>query len=368
MVHKNNSDAWSSAVLARCQNPFMFTAITTERLVLRPVRLEDASSVATRRSDPDTAQYQSWTVPYPLERADALVAAVVAMDGPRSEEWYMIAIADPDTGEMLGDLALYLKWEGRTAEIGYTLNPDSRGMGHATEAVAGLLDYLFETLEVTRVEASLHPENVASARVLERTGFLYEGLTRSDYWVGDEVGDTAHYAMLRTDLERWRSRPRDTPGDVRLIEIGVHNEGDVRRLATHKTQEAYVAPMLPSFADALFPGVVDGAPVVPWVRAVAADGEVAGFVMLALTTEHHPEPFLWRLLIDRFQQHRGIGRRVLDLIVEHCREWGDTTLLTSWGTGPGSPEPFYVAYGFEPTGDILDGEVEGRFRFGSAQL
>lgn len=342
----------------------MFTPITTERLVLRPVRLEDAASLAARRSDPATAQYQSWTVPYSLEKADALVAAAVAMDGPESDEWYMVAIADPNTDEMLGDLALHLTWEGGTAEIGYTLNPNSRGMGYASEAVDGILDYLFEVLSVTRVEASLHPDNIASARVLERTGFGYEGLTRSDYWVDDEVGDSAHYVLFRSDLERWRSRPRGFPEEVRLVEVGAQSNKDLRRLETHKTQEAYVAPMASSFADALFPEVVDGAPVVPWMRAVEADGDLAGFVMLALTTEHHPEPYLWRLLIDRLQQRRGIGLRVLDLVVAQCREWGDTTLLTSWGTGPGSPEPFYLAYGFEETGEVLGGEVEGRLRFG----
>jgi len=338
----------------------VFIPIATQRLVLRPVRREDAASVATRRSDPATATYQSWEVPYPLPAAEALIAEVMEMGGPESDEWYMIAIADPGSNEMLGDLALHLTWQGRTAELGYTLDPQARGKGYAAEAVDGLLDYLFDTLGVTRVEADLHPDNISSARVLERTGFRYEGLTRSDYWVGNEVSDSSHYAMLRTDLEAWRSRPRMVPEHVRLVEVGAHNERDVYRLKTHKTQEAFVAPMEASFADALFPEVVDGAPVVPWMRAVDADGVLVGFVMVALATEHHPEPYLWRLLIDRLHQRRGIGRRVLDLLVDQVREWGDDALLTSWTTGPGSPGPFYVAYGFEPTGRMIDGETEGR--------
>jgi diamine N-acetyltransferase len=39
---------------------------------------------------------------------------------------------------------------------------------------------------------------------------------------------------------------------------------------------------------------------------------------------------------------------------------GDETLLTSWEPGRGSPEPFYLSRGFEPTGRIVDGEIEGR--------
>jgi RimJ/RimL family protein N-acetyltransferase len=223
-----------------------------------------------------------------------------------------------------------------------------------------LVEYLFEGLGVTRVFGMLHPENVASAMVLERTGLLFEGHTRSSYWVGDEVSDDWIYGMTRADWETWRDRPRDPPETVSLIEVTTENEGKVSKLVTHKTQEAFVAPMCWSFADALFPEVVDGAPVVPWMRAVIADEEIAGFVMLALRTDHHPEPYLWRLLIDRRHQRRGIGGRALDLVSEECRGMGDSTLLTSWVEGKGSPRPFYLRHGFEPTGKIVDEETEAR--------
>ena len=64
----------------------------------------------------------------------------------------------------------------------------------------------------------------------------------------------------------------------------------------------------------MFPESIDGAPVVPWMRAIEADGELVGFVMLAITTEAHPEPYLWRFLIDRMHQRRGIGSAALDLV------------------------------------------------------
>ena len=85
--------------------------------------------------------------------------------------------------------------------------------------------------------------------------------------------------------------------------------------------------------------------------------------MLANTSDAHPEPYLWRLLVDRLHQRRGIGRRVLDLVVEQCREWGANTLMTSWNPERGTPEPFYLAYGFEPTGNVVDDEIEARLTF-----
>ncbi len=138
------------------------------------------------------------------------------------------------------------------------------------------------------------------------------------------------------------------------------NKAVVLALRTHHSQQAFVAPMLQSFADALLPDIVDGAPVVPWMRAIEADGETVGFVMLALTTPHQPEPYLWRLLIDRMHQRRGIASRALGLVADECRTMGDSTLLVSWAEGKGSPRPFYLAHGFVPTGRVVDGETEAR--------
>jgi RimJ/RimL family protein N-acetyltransferase len=340
----------------------VFTPIRTERLLIRPFRPDDIAAFAAWHNDPDVARYQDWETPYSMERAEKTVSGVIEMDGPRDKDWWMAVIADPDTDEALGDLGVRLSWEGRAAEVGYTLAKANWGKGYAVEALAALVEYLFEHLGVTRQYGMLHPDNPASAMVLERTGFLFEGHTRLSFWLGDEVSDDWIYGLTRPDWETWRNRKRLQPDNVGLIDITTENERVVSKLSTHRTQEEFVAPMLASFTDALFPEVVDGAPVIPWMRAIVADDEIVGFVMLALRSEHHPEPFLWRLLVDRLHQRRGIGCRVLDLIGEECLNRGDRTLLTSWAEGKGSPRPFYLRNGFEPTGRIVDEETEARKR------
>jgi RimJ/RimL family protein N-acetyltransferase len=342
-------------------NGGVFTPIRTDRLLIRSFSSDDAASLVRRRHDPAVAKHQIWTLPYTTEQAEQLVADVVALSGPTKDQWWMAAVCDSETEEVLGDLAVNLDAAGRTAEVGYTFDSAHWGRGYAVEAVERLVAHLFEELGITRVTGVLHPDNAASAMVLERTGFLFEGHTRSSTWVGDECSDDWIYGLTRPDWERWRDRPQTPPEDVRLEEITPDNAGTVEKLTTHKTQEALVATVLQSYGDALFPEVVDGAPVQPWLRAVVADGEYVGFVMLALVTPHHPEPYLWRLLIDRLHQRRGIGQRVLDLVAAECRAQGSTTLLTSWEPGSGSPEPFYLAHGFVKTGEIVDGEVEARW-------
>lgn len=340
--------------------------LQTDRLLLRRVRADDAEPLAARRSDPEVAEYQNWVPPYPIDKATEMVAEMAAMDGPVNDEWWMLTVADRDDTVVFGDVVVHLTWEGRTAEIGYTFAREAWGRGYAAEATTALVEYLFETVGVTRVEGMLHPDNVASAMVLERVGMRFEGHTRSSFWVGGENSDDWIYGMTRPDWEAWRDRPRTRPTEVRLVEITPDTQRTVRRLATHKSQERFVSPVLNSFADAMFPETIDGAPVVPWMRAIEADGEPVGFVMLAVTTEVHTEPYLWRLLVDRMHQRRGIGGAVLELVIEQCRQWGDSTLLVSWEPGRGGPEPMYVARGFEPTGVIVDGEIEARLTLGPA--
>ena len=337
----------------------MFQPLTTARLVIRQAKPGDGDALHRRRNDPEVAAHQHWALPFPLERARAIVEGAAAMKGPAEDDWWMATVTLPN-GEILGDLAVRIEWQGRVAVLGYTFGSEHWGQGYATEAAGAMVDWLFEDFGVSRVSAMTHPDNVPSAMVLERLGFRYEGWTRLSYWLGEDGSDDWLFGMVRDDWETWRTRPLERPQAVELVEVTAENASSVYRLETNKTQERFVATMAHSFADALIPMMWNGAPLVPWMRAVEADQEIAAFVMLALSNEFHPEPLLWRLLVDRMHQRRGIGKRVLDLVADECRAMGDKTLLTSWEEGRGSPREFYLSYGFEPTGEILEGETVGR--------
>lgn len=336
-----------------------FTPIRTERLLLRPPRAADAVHLAARRSDPEVAEYQNWVAPYPLEHAEAMIAELMELDGPTDDAWWMVSLADPSDVEVFGDLVVHLTQQGRTAEIGYTLARDAWGKGYAVEATTVLVEYLFETMDVTRIEAMLHPDNPASAMVLERVGLLFEGHTRSSFWLGDENSDDWIYGMIRSDWESWCERPRHRPDRVDLVEVTRENLHDVLVLATHRSQQRFVEPIAHSLADALIPPASHGETVVPWYRAIRADGDLVGFVMVARSPSGDHRPHLWRLLVDRSHQRRGIGGAVIDLVSDRCRAWGAEELLVSWSPGKGSPEPMFLAAGFVPTGGG-DGKIEAR--------
>lgn len=339
-----------------------FDHITTDRLTIRAMTPDDADSMWQRRNDPEAARFQSWMLPFPRERVEAMCAAFAAAAGPEPDEWWMATVADRASGAPVGDVAVHLTFDGRSAEIGATFARSHWGGGYATEAAGALADWLIDHCGVHRVHADTHPENLGAVTVLERIGMRFEGHTRASYWVGDEVSDDWLFGMTADERRTWRTRPSDPPDDVKLVELAPDLLDDVLALQTHKSQERLASAVTRSLADALVPPPENGVPVTPWPRVVLADGQVVGFVMLCEMTEHHPQPYLWRLMIDRRHQRRGIGSAVVELVVEQVKTWGADSLEVGWVPGPGSPAPLYLQHGFEPTGRVIDGEIEASLK------
>jgi RimJ/RimL family protein N-acetyltransferase len=182
-----------------------FLPIATHRLVLRPFRGDDAEVLAAYRSDPDVARYQSWAAPYGVDAARNLIAAQSQLDGPTRGQWIQIAIERD--GQLVGDVAVELSADGLAATIGYTVAPAHQGRGLATEAVGAIVARLFDELAVQRVQASLDPRNDASARVVERLGFVHEGTTVASVLHDGDWTDDARYALT---AEEHRARRPDT--------------------------------------------------------------------------------------------------------------------------------------------------------------
>ncbi len=137
---------------------------------------------------------------------------------------------------------------------------------------------------------------------------------------------------------------------ISLREVTRENLGEILRLKVAEAQNKFVAPNSVSIAQAHF------YPDEAWFRAIYADETPVGFLML----EDEPAKasyFLWRLMVDDKYQGMGFGRRAIELLVEHVKTRPNATkLLTSCVPGKGSPFGFYKNLGFEPTGEIEDGE------------
>jgi diamine N-acetyltransferase len=142
---------------------------------------------------------------------------------------------------------------------------------------------------------------------------------------------------------------------VTLVEITAETVRAVCDLAVADDQRCFVATNAQSMSEAHF------APEA-WFRAIHADDELVGFVMLydeTLREEVPAEPtaFIWRFMIDVRFQRRGFGREALSALAEHVRSRGYAKLELSYVPGPGDPEPFYLGAGFVHTGREVDDEL-----------
>jgi RimJ/RimL family protein N-acetyltransferase len=90
--------------------------------------------------------------------------------------------------------------------IGIDLAPEGRGQGLGSEAQRLLANWLFETTDANRVEASTDVENVAEARALEKAGFTREGIVRGAQFRTSAYHDLLLFGRLRSDPGRG-SRP-----------------------------------------------------------------------------------------------------------------------------------------------------------------
>lgn len=335
--------------------------LRTDRLLLRPLRESDIDVILAYRNDPEVSALQDWELPVTRERVEKHVAAQSAWSDIIPGEPRQIGVERD--GELIGDVSIGVDEHGGIADIGYTFTTAHQGKGYALEAVSAVVDDVIDRLGVHRVTAELSTDNGASIRLLERLGMTFEFFAEKSFWWRGAWDDNLHYSMTAEQRRSWRERPRTPPEQVRLVEISADNQRAHRALRTHRSQEQFVATVEQSYADALFPWEEAGQPVVPRLLGIEADGAPVGFVMYADVEPGVAEPYLWRLLVDRCHQGRGVGRVAVGLLVERLRTQGHRTLRTSWVPGRGGPEPFYRGLGFEPTGDLDEGEVVARLAF-----
>ncbi|WP_321800351.1 GNAT family N-acetyltransferase [Burkholderia sp. BCC1988] len=178
----------------------LFEPVTlhTSRLVLRPLRDTDAHAFFDLWSDAQAMRYASFAPLTDWRQAAERVALNLATTA--SGQDLVCVLEARDTGDVLGECVLFHAHEQcRRAEIGFSLRRRYWRGGYMREAASAVIDHAFGTLRLNRIEADIDPRNVASAALLERIGFVREGVLRERWIVGDEVSDSALYGLLARD-------------------------------------------------------------------------------------------------------------------------------------------------------------------------
>jgi len=174
--------------------------LETDRLILRELDLDDFEAVHAYASDPEAVRYMTWGPNTEQETLDFLEGArASAAEEPRTG--YELAVVTKADGRLVGCIGLHLRSDESTAMLGYCLHPDAWGQGYATEAARGVLGLGFDVLLLHRVWAGCDPDNIASARVLQKVGMSLEGRLREDLRIRGVYRDTLVFGILERE---WR--------------------------------------------------------------------------------------------------------------------------------------------------------------------
>ena len=145
--------------------------VETARMYLRPFTLDDLDAFVSLNADADVMRYISGGTPQ--TRAQTQMRLNALLDHWDQHGFGLCAAVEKTTHEFAGFCGLQYLDNTSEIEIGYRLAKRFWGMGFATEAASASLKHGFEDLGLDRIVAVVHPENVASQRVVEKIGLRY---------------------------------------------------------------------------------------------------------------------------------------------------------------------------------------------------
>ncbi len=167
--------------------------IDTPRLRIRSLRADDVPSL--REWMPDPSVYAFWGKgPGRTDKNPELLFE----KADRPSKSFHLGIEESVSGKVVGDLWVYLIENDRMASVAIRVAPSRQGMGYGTEALSAITRFCFAHTELRRLWTQVDVRNVPSQRMLEKCGYIREGLIRQGKMVNTWC-DHYIYAILSSD-------------------------------------------------------------------------------------------------------------------------------------------------------------------------
>lgn len=174
--------------------------ISSDRLLLRPIQMEDADSIFQYRSNAEVNRYQGW-IPKTIDDVYLFIANKVSPEINQPGTWFQFVIIKKNDNELIGDIGVhFLASDAFQVELGYTLSQKFQGNGYATEALISVINFLFEELDKHQIIASIDSRNHPSIRLIERLGFRKKGHVTENNILNNEWVDDLVYAL---QMDEW---------------------------------------------------------------------------------------------------------------------------------------------------------------------
>lgn len=179
-----------------------FPTLETPRLLLREIVDTDADAIFLIRGDIEVTRHNTGAPYTDIKEARDLIKNMAWNYSDLHELRWGIALKN-DPAWLIG-MCGYNYWirKDERASLGYDLAYAHWGQGIMTEALRAIIGFGFTRMKLHRVEADVSAENPASARVLEKLGFKFEGRLREQYWDWGEFHDLLLYSLLAREFER----------------------------------------------------------------------------------------------------------------------------------------------------------------------
>ena len=172
-----------------------FPRLETERLVLRKIVPKDAAALYAIFGDDEVTRYYDLATMTDPADADTMVRRMVARyRHGQAIRWGIVRKQD---SAFMGTCGFHFQAASFKAEIGYDLAQSYWRQGYMSEALRAMLAYGFERLQLNRIEALVMPGNEASAVLLQRLGFVEEGLLREFAFFKGQYYDLRLFSLLR---------------------------------------------------------------------------------------------------------------------------------------------------------------------------
>lgn len=177
----------------------------TDRLILRILRPKDAGLVLdyiTRNKD----FLKEWETDRPDDYYTlSHQKSLLKRDYRRFQELQMLRLwilKKDSPNKVIGTIALdnIIRGPFLSCFLGYRLDRDNINQGYTTEALGELIRIAFEDMGLHRLEANIMPRNQRSLRVVEKLGFVDEGLSRDYLKINEKWEDHIHMVLLNKDL------------------------------------------------------------------------------------------------------------------------------------------------------------------------
>ncbi len=176
--------------------------IRSERLVLREFVAEDFGAVHEYATDPEVVRFMPWG-PNTEDETRAFIERSLEAQRREPRRAFELAVTLAEGSRLIGGCGIRVSAPSDLgADMGYCLRRDCWGRGLGTEAARAIVGFGFERLGMHRIIATCDTKNVASARVLDKTGMRREAHYREDSLIRDEWRDSYLYAILERE---WRS-------------------------------------------------------------------------------------------------------------------------------------------------------------------